>query len=553
MDLRAAASIPRRRHLTALALVCACYSGIGGQGGGDEGTGGDGGATEGGSDDGVAPAPEAAIPASGLRRLSRVEYDNTVRDLLGDDTQPGTMRLPADVIDPFDNDYTTQTASKPLVEGLEATALDIVDRLMQDATRRDEVIGCTPSGDPTTDAECVRGFVESFGRRALRRPLDDDEIASFTELAAAAPDVHAGAAVVIQAMLLDPELVYRVERGQPTEAEGVFRLSSFEVATRLSYLLLGTTPSEALLDLAEEDGLASPDQVRAAAEEMLDDPRTRERIVDFHAMWLGYRALPVSADLAPAMQQETRALVERVVFDEGASWLELFTAQETFVGDLLAEHYGLPAPGTDGPQWVGYGDSGRRGLLSHGAFLSVAAAIADTSPTRRGKHVRRRLMCQDVPPPPPDVDVDQAPQSTDSPCKWDAYAAHRDTGGACSGCHALMDPIGFGLENYDREGRFRIHDIDLPQCEITGEGDLDGIAFRGPAELADRLIESETLDACAVTHVIRFAIGRELDEEDTPLFEDLTEAFRTNDHRLDVLLLELVSSEAFGYRREESP
>jgi hypothetical protein len=219
----------------------------------------------------------------------------------------------------------------------------------------------------------------------------------------------------------------------------------------------------------------------------------------------------------------------------------------------LAAHYGLPVPGGEEPRWIDYGADERRGLLSHGAFLSVAASIADTSPTKRGKLVRRRLMCQDVPPPPPDVNVDEAPQSPDSPCKWDAYAVHRETGGACTNCHALMDPIGFGLEAYDRAGAFREHEADLPECAITGDGDLDGVAFHGPAQLAERLIESGTLDACAVTHVIRFAIGRELDDDDFTMQQALVETFRADDHHFDALVLELVGAEAFGYRREETP
>lgn len=541
MDLRAAR--------WAIVLVCGCYSGRGGAGDGEGGSADEADDDGTAGDDGVVPAPDEVVPATGVRRLTRGEYDATVLDLLGDTTRPATTRLPADVLDPFDNDYTTQVASKPLVEGLEATALDIVDRLMQDTARRDEVIGCVPAED---DA-CISTFVAAFGRRALRRPLQDDEIAAFVELAAAQPDEYAGLGAVIQALLLDPEFVYRVERGRPTEEPGVFRLDSFEVATRLSYFLLGTTPSDELLDVAEADGLATPADVRATAEEMLVDPRARERITDFHAMWLGYRELPHPADLAAAMRQESDALVGRVVFDDGTPWVDLFTSEQTFVGDLLAAHYGLPLPGADEPRWIDYGENERRGLLSHGSFLSVAASIADTSPTKRGKLVRRRLMCQDVPPPPPDVNVDEAPTSPDSPCKWDAYAVHRETGGACTNCHALMDPIGFGLEAYDSAGRFREHEADLPECTIAGDGELDGVAFHGPAELAERLIDSGTLDSCAVTHVMRFAIGRELDDDDLAMQQAFVERFRADDHRFDGLVLEIVAAEAFGYRREETP
>jgi hypothetical protein len=145
--------------------------------------------------------------------------------------------------------------------------------------------------------------------------------------------------------------------------------------------------------------------------------------------------------------------------------------------------------------------------LSTGSFLSVNAKFGDTSPTLRGKLVRERLLCEDIPPPPPTVNVDEPPTGDgDSVCKVDRYAVH-DAPSGCAACHAKMDPIGFGLEAFDREGRFREHDEGEPDCPISGEGDLDGVAFVGPAGLADLLVEGPDLSACAVEQVVRFAMG----------------------------------------------
>jgi hypothetical protein len=541
--------------LLSFAIASACYRGNEGNAasGSDTDSGG-GPATEGESEtDGPAPPPaDGGVGIMGMRRLSRVELDNTLRDLLGDDTRPATTGLPEDVVDPFDNDYTHQIVTTVLVEGLEALANDVSQRLLADAQRLDMVVGCQPAG--SDDAACMQSFVESFGRRALRRPLTDDELADWTELAMSyateQSDFYEGVDVVLRTLLQHPQFVYRVELGTPTEEEGVFRLDDFEVATRLSYFLWGSTPSDELLDLAEAGALETVDDVRAAAELLLEDDRARDRIDRFHAMWLGYYELPHSPEMTTAMREETRALLEDVIFDNPRSYLDVFRADGTFVDDTLAQHYGLPAPGSAEPVWVPYGDTGRQGLLSHGSFLSVAAKFGDTSPTQRGILVRKRLLCETIQPPPPDVDVDNPPTSPDSECKVDRYAAHRDNG-SCRSCHEQVDPIGFGLEQYDQSGSFRTAEAEHPECAITGEGSIDGQTFNGPAELADYVIDNELLDTCLVTQVYRFAMGHDPGDEEMRYLDDLQTSFRDDQYAFDRLMLSLVTDEAFLYRREE--
>jgi hypothetical protein len=500
----------------------------------------------------------SGVGVVGARRLSRVEYDNTLKDLLGDESRSGFAKLPEDVHDPFDNDYTTQQPSGILVESAETLAFEAAARLMADAAKRDAVIGCTPSG--AGDLDCLRSFVTSFGRRALRRPLTNEEIDSylaFAELSIEGNDFYVGAGMVIAALLQDPEFLYRIERGEPVKGKkGLYRLGDFEVGTRLSYFLWGSTPDDELLDTAQRAELRTPDQVRAAAERMLADPRARVRIDRFHAMWLGYQKLPHAADLTNSMRTETQKLVERIVFEEGRPWADLFTSSETYIDARLAMLYGIPAP-AGGAGWVTYsGPGGRAGMLSTGAFLSVAGKFGDTSPTQRGKLIRERLMCQIVPPPPPTVDVDQPPESTTtSTCKVDRYQQHRSDG-ACFSCHNQMDPVGFGLEAFDQTGRWRAHDTGEPACPITGEGQLYGLAdepvtFQGPAQLGSLLIESGVLESCLVTQMYRFAMGHREDRADAATIDALATSF-TQSRRLDALVLDLVSAEAFGYRQEEN-
>ncbi len=561
-----------------LAIAGGCYrgfdagagSGSGPSGGGsaadgvDEQGGSEGDRTEGGESGGSeasgSPPSEDGVGFMGMRRLSRFEYDLTVRDLLGDDTRPASQRLPEDVVDPFDNDYTTQLVSSVLIEGLESLAIDVSTRLLADPPRRDVVVGCTPSG--ATDTSCMQHFVETFGRRALRRPLTTQEITELLELAQAfvarKADFYQGVDVVLRTLLQHPQFIYRIEIGMSTDEPGLYRLDDFEVATRLSYLLWGSTPDDQLLDLAEQHGLGVPEDVRSAAERLLEDPRARDRVDRFHALWLGYYTLPHAPELTTAMREESRALVEKLVFDDRSSWMGLFTAKGTFINDFLAEHYGLPQPGTNDFVWVDYGDSGRQGILSQGSFLALGSKFGDTSPTLRGIGIRTRLLCQPIPPPPPDVNVDEPPQSPASSCKWDRYAAHRDKGGSCHSCHSLTDPVGFGLEHYDAEGRYRVYEPDNPltpedetTCEIRADGVIDGSTFRGPAELADFLVAGQQLDDCVVAQVYRFAMGHHEQEHDIRYLEDLALSFRDTEHRFDRLMLDLAGDEAFLYRREE--
>jgi hypothetical protein len=194
------------------------------------------------------------------------------------------------------------------------------------------------------------------------------------------------------------------------------------------------------------------------------------------------------------------------------------------------------------------------GLLSHGSVLSAstAPAVDDTSFVRRGIYIRELLMCEEIPPPPPNVNVDMKPQETaEAHCKQEIHEQLHLKGG-CANCHVQIDPIGFGLENYDLAGRYRTHDIDKPECTITGEGKLEGVGtFKGPAGLAEQLIASGKLERCAVKRMYQYAVGREPGSRDLAQLAELYQAFTANGRRFDQLLLDLVSSEGFRHRRTE--
>ena len=502
--------------------------------------------------DDVAPVPPGADEAviSGARRLTRTEYDQTLQDLLQDASNSGFARLPEDVNDPFDNDYHTQKVSPALIEAAEALADEAAQRAIANPQVLAAIVPCSPSGPG--DSACLAQFVQSFGRRALRRPLSTEEVdeyvAQFQPFAVEGNDFNLAVAMTIRAMLQDVEFLYRVELGTPIEGEpGVFKLSSWEMATRLSYFLLGTTPSDALLDMAAQDQLATPEGVRAAADMLLQDPRARDRIDRFHALWLGFHQLPHSAELITELRAESRALIEKVIFDDKSDYFELFRSEQTYLTDYLAGHYGYALPGT--PQWVTYSDE-RRGILSHGSVLSSFGKFSDTSPTQRGIFIRTRLLCQVIPPPPPEVDSDNPPEVGTGDCKLDKYAAHNQ--GGCYDCHKMMDPIGFGLENYDNQGRYREFEDGKPECPIPGAGTIEGIGdFSGPAELAQAIIASGDLEACVVQQIYRFAHGRREQREDSKTLDELSGKFASGNYDFTALMIELVSDPGFGFRRQE--
>lgn len=511
----------------------------------------------------VDPQIAKEIPRTTARRLSRYEYTNTIESLTGYQLGASADLLPEDAKDPFDNDYTQQLASAQLIQAYEVIAEEAAAFVMADPARRDAIIGCTPISPG--DAACFETFLRGFGRLALRRPLTDEDVADFQDLLAYATedndavdnDFYTAVDLALRVFLQHPELLFRIEIGTPDPAnEGVVLLTDYELATRLSYLLWGTTPDADLLDKADAGQLRDAATRAATAREMLADQRARRQVARFHALWLGYHTLPHDADLVAGFQSETSALIDRVIFDEPQDYMNLFTSEETFIDDDLAAHYGLPAPGSDTPVWASYGADERRGILSHGSVLSVAVKWKDTSPTQRGLYVRNRLMCQPVAPPPPDlmVNVDVSPEEANpDACKVDAYAAHRENP-SCAGCHSLTDPIGFGLERYDRAGAPREHDPGRPECLIDGTGELVGAGpFSGPGQLGQLLVDSGALHNCLAKQVFRYTYGRRERKDDTGLVNATREGFASAGQRFEELLITLVEDDSFAKRILDHP
>lgn len=494
-----------------------------------------------------------------LRRMTRAEVDFALEDLLGDLSRPAARLLADDAHTPFDNDSATQEASAALIDALEVVSREVTDALVADAPRFQQVVGCAT--DSAEGQACFDAFAARMLPLALRRPLESGEIDAYLDLWAVAGQAPAGegstvsvaVGLLLQSILQDPEFLYRIEAGSGASDQAVVALTPHEVATRLSFAAWGRPPDEALLAAATEGRLDSPEGRAAELERLLADPRTPAHWHRYHAQWLGYRESPHDAQLAAAFERETAALIDRVMFSEPQSYLELFRSTQTFVDDALADHYGMARP-EGGEGWVTYEDPQRAGILSHGSVLSAFNKFTDTSPTQRGILVRERLMCSPVLPPPPTVDVDQPPGGTeDSACKIERYTAHMFQSG-CEGCHSQIDPIGFGLEQFDMAGQRRAFNDD-PACTIDGQGALPlGLGdFSGPRELGERLIAEGVLQECVPEQMLTFLLGRQLTASDAGLLEAYTASLAAGDYRMDRWLRSMIEDPAFTRRRVEAP
>ncbi len=502
--------------------------------------------------------PNVEVAVSGIRRLSRVEMDATLKDIVGDTASPAQQLISPDPTNPYDNDFKQQQASAALIEALERIATDVADRLVANPTRLAAALGCTPTG--AADSACLTQFITTFGRKAFRRALTEAEVGRFLTLqsfAAEANDFNVGVRLVVMAMLQHPEFVYRIEIGTPVPGRtGVQRLNDFHIASRLSYFLWGTTPPDWLLDEAQAGRLSTSAGVRTAAERLLADARAQANVERFHALWLAYHRLPHTPELVTAMQAESGALVRKVVFQDRGDYFDLFRSEQTYINQALATHYGITGfQGGTGFAWTAYGAAPRKGILSHGSVLSAGAKFSDTSPTQRGIFIRDRLFCQEMPPPPPGVNVDEIPTSPTSNCKVDRYSAHASVGG-CKSCHQNFDPVGFGIENFNKAGQYRAHDDNLPSCTISGDGALTGVnggtaMFKGVTGLADLMVGSGQLESCTVKQVFRYAMGRKEEPADLALVEKLTGSFGQKNRSFQGLLVDLVSEDTFSFRKDE--
>lgn len=420
--------------------------------------------------------------------------------------------------------------------------------------------------DPATDASaCASTFAETFGLRAFRRPLSPAEVARYRDVVLARPTFAEGVAVAIRAFLVSPSFLYRSEIGDDTpDADEVHALTSWEIASALSYGLWATMPDDALLAAARTDGLRTPDAIEREARRMLDDPRARGPVRDFARMWLGLEALrtaPKNAALYPrfdedvraSMEEETERFVEHVVFESTGRYDELLTADYTFVNGALAPIYGMTAPAADaGFAETRYPDGRRAGLLGHASLLARYAHSDQSSPIQRGVFVRRNLLCQSFAQPP--ANAGGVPDVDPSATTRERFAAHT-ADPACASCHRFIDPVGFGFEHFDAIGAWRETESGEPVDAHGSMDDVNGLGtgttapFASLPELGAILAESDAAETCFARQYWRFAHGAREAAADRCAVAHLEDAFRESGGDIRELIIRVYTSPDFTRRR----
>lgn len=500
-------------------------------------------------------------PTAVLRRLTNSQYNNTVRDLLGDQSAPANQFPPEDFVNGFKDQYDAQNLSPLLAEAYSTAA----EKLARNAFRNGDthgLIACKPSG------ACREKFIRSFGLRAFRRPLDQAEVSRYARLFAHETNFLSGAQLVVEAMLQSPNFLFRLDETVNP------KWKPYATASRLSYTLWDTTPDAELMSAAAQHELTTPSGVEKAARRMLDDPRAHQALDEFVSEWLRFdRVLTSSRDrrrypkfsleTAIAMTEEARQFIADLVWND-RNFMDAFTADYGFVNADLAAIYGVPAPAEEFSRVHFSPESERAGLLGQALFLALSAKPDDTSLTGRGLFVREQFLCQHVPPPPAGVNTNLAPSTEAHPQTNRDRMSEHVANKFCATCHNLIDPIGFGFEKFDAVGARRdmyellfysgYHGgdgkrrppkkVDLAMDTKGWVAGIPNSNFSSPRKLGALLARTPQCQECMVKQYFRYAAGRMETPADHALIVRVLNDFRDSQFRFKELIISLVRNRA---------
>jgi Protein of unknown function (DUF1592)/Protein of unknown function (DUF1588)/Protein of unknown function (DUF1587)/Protein of unknown function (DUF1595)/Protein of unknown function (DUF1585) len=497
----------------------------------------------------------AAAPAALLRRLTHSQYNNTVRDLLGDQSAPAGQFPPEDYVNGFKDQYDALSLSPILTEAYGNAA----EKLAHAAFQGGDTHGLVPC---KASVECRDKFIRSFGLRAFRRPIEPDEQKRYAALFSQETQFLKGAELVVEAMLQSPNFLFRLDETSNA------KLKPYAIASRLSYAVWDTMPDAALMDAATRGELATADGLEKAARRMLRDPRAHQALDEYVSQWLRFdRILTSSRDrrrypgftreTAIAMTEEARQFIGDLVWNS-RNFMDAFTADYSFINGDLAGIYGVAAPTREFERVNFPPESERAGLLGQTLFLSLSSKPDDTSITGRGLFVREQFLCQHVPPPPAGVNTNLQPSTEAHPLTNRERMSEHVGNKFCAGCHNLMDPIGAGFEKFDAVGARRdkyqllfysgSHSgkrqppkkVDL---SLDTNGMVAGIAnahFSSPRELGAVLAKTTQCQECMVKQYFRYISGRMETPADYPVLKKVTEDFRGSQFKFQELMVSFV-------------
>jgi hypothetical protein len=504
----------------------------------------------------------AARPEVGLRRLTNSQYNNTVRDLLGDRSLPANQFPPEDFVNGFKNQYSAQNLSPLLADAYSGAAEKLARTTFRNGSSHG-LIACQPSDS------CREEFIRSFGLKAFRRPLETAEFGRYNALFRKAPDFLGGAQLVVEVMLQSPYFLFRLEDTKNP------KWRPYAAASRLSYALWDSMPDDALLAAAGRGELDTQGSAEKIARHMLADPKARQAVDEFASQWLRFdrvltttkerRSFPqFTPETAIAMTQEARQFVSDLVWG-GRDFMQIFTAGYGYVNGELARIYGVEAPANDFDRVNFPASSERAGILGQALFLTLTAKPDETSPTARGLFVREQFLCQHVADPPPGVNTNLPPVSQVKPLtNRDRMALHA-TDKACAGCHNLIDPIGNGFEKFDAIGQRRDKmklvfgesfgeskdpkkKVSTVELDLDTSGQVAGLpnsGFTSPQELGTVLAGSPQCQECIVKQYFRYVTGRTETPADRLQIRRILDDFRRSGFQFKELVISMMLAEQF--------
>jgi hypothetical protein len=432
---------------------------------------------------------------------------------------------------------------------------------MSESISRKKIFICRPQGRADETA-CARKIVSNFARRAFRRPVTDEDLnplMGFYRTGYADGGFERGVRDAVTAILASPHFLYRAESGNVVG--GARTLGDLELASRLSFFLWSSLPDEELLDLAIKSRLSQPDVLVKQVRRMLADPRASSLVEDFAFQWLNLAKLdeiPPDSRLFPhasglldpraLFKEELRLFIDSVLRSD-RSVVDLLTADHTFLNERLAMHYGLE--NVKGSQFrrVTLENTARHGLLGKGAILNLTANPNRTSPVLRGAWILDRLLGTPPAPPPPNVEAlkENRPGQKAQTVR-ERLEQHRSKP-TCLGCHGVMDPLGFALENFDTVGQYHTHDAQA-LTPIDTSGVLpDGAPIKGPDDLRRALVARPDQFVQALTeNLFAYALGRNIDYRDMPAVRRIVHGAEAENYRFESIVLGIISSDAFRKR-----
>lgn len=487
----------------------------------------------------------------GLRRLTRAEYNRTVRDLFGVTSAPADVFPPDSSTSGFDNNAQSLTISPQLA----ALLLDAAETVAAEAMANDagQIIAC----DPALDSGCARDTLQALALRVYRRPPTDAELDDLMVLVdfatAEGDDFSAGIEYALQAMLMAPQFLYRSVPSNSMNllnAGEVVPLDDYALASRLSYFLWSSTPDDELLARAQQGSLHDPDTLRAQFDRMLADPRSDALYESFVVQWLQLGKLDSASpdpDLFPAygealqgeMLEEIELFFEDLRQRDG-SIVELLTSNRTFASEELAKIYGVDGVVGDSLVPIQTDPEQRAGLLTMPAILTMTSGPEQPNIVWRGVWLAETMLC--VTPPPPPEGIPPAPEPSPDETERERLERHREDP-QCASCHMLIDPLGFSFEHYDALGRWRDSAGGEP---IDDLGTLpDGTPYEGAIELAQALAQSEDFQTCVAEKMMTYALGRVMNADEACVLSNIGLDNVTPESSLSDLLWAVVRSDAF--------